>query len=65
MKRLILLVSALCIGISFMGCTKKSSLQIPIEKTVLKGSNLVNAKIESTKEFIRLLEKSGYKTKIT
>ena len=65
MKRLILLISAICIGISFMGCTKKSGSQIPIEKTSLKGSNLVNAKIENTEEFIKSLEKSGYKPKTT
>ena len=63
MKRLITLVFVIYIGISFMGCTEKSNSQIPIEKTVLQESNIVNSKIENTEEFIKLLEKSGYKSK--
>ena len=65
MKRLILLVFAISIGISFMGCTKKSVSQISSEKSILQDSNSVNVKIQTTEEFIKLLEKSGNKTKTT
>ena len=65
MKRLIILIISIFIGISFMGCVKKTSSQIPIDETTLQCSNMINSKIENTKEFIKSLEKSGVKTKTT
>ncbi|MFT5875895.1 MAG: hypothetical protein ACI8WT_004895 [Clostridium sp.] len=46
MKKLFLLISVIYVGISFMGCTREPSTQIPIEKP-----NIVNVKIENTEEF--------------
>ena len=46
MKRLFLLISAIYVGISFMGCSRESSTQISIEKP-----NIVNVKTENTEEF--------------
>jgi hypothetical protein len=45
MKKLFLLIYAIYVGISFMGCTKEPSTQIPIDKI-----NIVNVKIENTKK---------------
>lgn len=40
------MISVIYVGISFMGCTRESSTQIPIDKP-----NIVNVKIENTEEF--------------
>lgn len=45
MKKLCILVFAICFGIFLMGCTKEVSTEIPNEKT-----NIVNAKIETTEK---------------
>lgn len=63
MKRLITLVFVIYIGFSFMGCTKETISQIPIEKTLLQDSNIVNDKIENTEEFIKSLNKFQFKIK--
>jgi len=65
MKKTLVIIFAILIGISFISCTKESSSKISIEETVSQDSILVNTTIENTEEFIVLLEKSGYKTNAT
>ena len=65
MKKLIVLVSAVFIGIYFMACSKKPTTQIPIEKTIIVNAKLEDTKIETTEEFTKSLDKIGYKTELT
>jgi len=61
MKKLIVLVSVICIGILFVGWDKQQALKVPIEKTVSQNDTKEVSEIGSTKDFIKSLEKSGYK----
>lgn len=63
MKRLILFIVTLCIGISFSSCTKNTVSKVSTGKPLLENSTIVTSKIGNTEEFIKSLEKSGYKTK--
>ncbi|MDP4144917.1 MAG: hypothetical protein Q8936_10630 [Bacillota bacterium] len=63
MKKLIIFVLTICIGVSLIGCTKKSNPQTKLEKTTSNTSNLVDAKAKTTKTFIESLNKLGYSYK--
>lgn len=61
MKKLIVFISIMCIGITFVGCEKQQSVNISAKKIVSQNDTRITSKIESTKDFINLLEKSGCK----
>lgn len=61
MKKLIVFISILFIGFASAGCAKQQSQNTPTEKTTIQTDATVPDKIESTKDFINLLKKSGYK----
>lgn len=63
MKRMIALAEAICIVVSFSGCSKKTDVQIISEKNPMQESKQANVEVKSTEEFIRSLEKSGYEVK--
>ena len=58
MKKLMIWVSIICIGSSLIGCEKQQAKNDSAENAVVQ-----NDKIESTEDFIKLLEESGYKIK--
>jgi len=58
MKKLMVWLSILCIGISLIGCEKQQAKNDFAKTTVVQ-----NDKIENTKDFINLLNESGYKIK--
>ncbi len=60
MKKLIVLVSIICIGSSLIGCGKQQTPNITKENTVLQSSS-VNSNVINSQEFIKFIEKSGYK----
>lgn len=61
MKKLIVLISIICIGSSLIGCGKQQTPNITKENTVLQSSS-VNSNVINSQEFIKFIEKSGYKT---
>jgi len=61
MKKLIILIATICIGISLVGCTKESNSQVSSEKIELQDSSTINVKVRNAAEFISILEKAGYK----
>lgn len=65
MRRCIILVATIYIGISLAGCERTSKTENAIEKTEIINNNKVNIKLENTIEFIAILEKAGYKIKAT
>jgi len=65
MKKFIILIATVCIGILLGGCEKASKTENPIENTELANNNIVNIKVENTTQFTAILEKAGYKIKAT
>lgn len=61
MKKLIVLISIICIGSSLIGCGKQQTPNITKENTILQSSS-VNSNVINSQEFIKFIEKSGYKT---
>lgn len=59
MKRLIVLIFTLTIGISLLGCTKISYQQPSTERNKSQNSELSITKIQNTEELINFLKKSN------
>jgi hypothetical protein len=65
MKRLIMVIAIICVGISQVGCEKDSNTQNSVDKTELQDSSIVNVKVKNITELTAILEKAGYKIKAT
>lgn len=64
MKKLIVWVSIICLWSTQIGCSKQQPPKSATENTISQSS-LTNSNVINTQEFVKFLEKSGYKITAT